>query len=243
LQAVGDLPAEGICARQAHPPPKTSALYVRTGYSILSRLRLTVALLAAAGLGVSAAEQGRSDPQAPTIPKISDMRENFFSSLVPDRLARLQFAEAEGAHRQMGPFRIATPGVALTDARLEINATPCTPADWAALLDNLAKYRLAQLPTLLVVTLPDGRECLAPRFPLVRQQDHTLVLERAQVRLAGGELAQPQTVVIGWMGGAAGVVSPRRSSPTSAAAAPEPRSSPVVSMPSSAPANPPAERP
>ena len=152
---------------------------------------------------------------------MKDVRENFFSSVEPDRLARLAFAEAEGAHRQIGPFRIATPGVALKDARLELSATPCTLADWTALLENLAKYRQAQLPQPLVVPLPDGRECLVPRFPLVSSKTNTLVLERAQVRAAGGELSQPQTVVLGWSGGAVGVVSPRgpRTEPASPPAA------------------------
>jgi hypothetical protein len=95
-------------------------------------------------LAVSARGDDRLDLQ---ISQIKNVRMGFFSSIVPERLAHLQFAEAAGAHRQVGPFQIATPGVSLKYARLEINATPCTPTDWTAFTAGLAKYRAAQLRT------------------------------------------------------------------------------------------------
>jgi len=126
-------------------------------------------------------------------------------------LAQLQFAEAAGAQRKLGPFQIATPGVALKDARIEINATPCTPADWTAFIAGLASYRAAQLPQSLGVRLPDGRDCLASRFPVVKGL--LLVFAPAHMRTASGDLGPPQTVVVGWEGNAARVLQPLGPSP------------------------------
>jgi hypothetical protein len=168
-----------------------------------SCFRIAACWIAALVLAVSARGDDRLDLQ---ISQIKNVRMGFFSSIVPERLAHLQFAEAAGAHRQVGPFQIATPGVSLKYARLEINATPCTPTDWTAFTAGLAKYRAAQLPQSLVVRLPDGRECLAPRFPTVKGL--LLVFAPAQLRTPGGDPGPPQTVVVGWVANAPQVLQP-----------------------------------
>ena len=163
------------------------------------------AALLLAGLVVAGGARGEDRPDL-QISNLKDVRMSFFSSLTSGRLARLQFAEVGGAHRKMGPFQIATPGVAIKEGRLEINDTACTATDWTAFTASLAKYRSAQLPQPLVVRLPDGRECLAPRFPAVNGL--TLVFERAQLRPPGGDLSPSQTVVVAWVENAARVLQP-----------------------------------
>ena len=148
------------------------------------------------------------------ISQLKNVRMAFFSSISAERWAHLQFAEAAGAQRKLGPFQIATPGVALKDARIEIDATPCTPADWTAFTASLAKYRAAQLPQSLVVRLPDGRECLASRFPVVKGL--LLVFAPVHMRTPSGDLGPPQTVVVGWEGNGARVLQPLGPSPESA---------------------------
>jgi hypothetical protein len=170
-------------------------------FSRLSRVAaLCFAVVALAG---GARGDVRPDLQ---ISELKNVRMGFFSSISAERLAHLQFAEAAGAQRKLGPFQIATPGVALKDARLEINATPCTAEDWTAFTASLAKYRAAQLPQSLGVRLPDGRECITPRFPAVKGS--LLVFAPAQLRKPGGDLGPPQTVVVGWEGNAPRVLQP-----------------------------------
>ncbi len=127
----------------------------------------SVATLCFAVVALAGETRGAELPDL-QISQLKNVRMGFFSSIAAERLAHLQFAEAAGAQRKLGPFQIATPGVALKDARIEINATPCTAADWTAFTGSLAKYRAAQLPQSLGVRLPDGRECLTPRFPAVK---------------------------------------------------------------------------
>ncbi len=175
---------------------------------VFRRLGLLILGLAAAALAGAAQGEDRPDLQ---LSELKNVRLAFFSSLGPERLGHLRFAEVGGAQLKLGPFQIATPGVAIREARLEINDTACTAADWTAFTGSLAKYRAAQLPQPLVVRLPDGRECLSPRFPAVKGL--LLVFERAQLRAPGAALSAPQAVVVGWEGNRARVLQPTGFSP------------------------------
>ena len=192
----------------------------------LSRACSAVLWFAAAALaGTARADGERPDLQ---ISQLKNVRMGFFSSIAPERLAQLQFAEVGGVHRQVGPFQIATPGFSLKDARLEINATPCTPADWTAFTASLAMYRAAQLPQSLVVRLPDGRECLTPRFPVINGV--RLVFASAQLRTPGANLGPSQTVVVVWDSNAPRVLQLLQPNAL-------PATLPLVGSPATSPAN------
>jgi hypothetical protein len=214
-------------------PPTAEQMGVMPVASLFNFSRLSrVSTLCFAAVALAGETRGAEQPDL-QISQLKNVRMGFFSSIASERLAHLQFAEAAGAQRKLGPFQIATPGVALKDARLEINATPCTAADWTAFTGSLAKYRAAQLPQSLGVRLPDGRECITPRFPAVKGS--LLVFAPAQLRTPGGDLGPPQTVVVGWQGNAPRVLQPL--------AGPSPESATPASVRLGAPAPIPAPDP
>lgn len=151
---------------------------------------------------------GTRDKVAQVI-ELKNSRVSFFSSIEGTAFARLEFATLGAAHRKVGPFRIATPGVAISQPKLSINSTPCTAADWSTLTAELLRFQPAQLSEPLLVILPDKRELVTDRFPRVRGQQ--IIFERAQMRAADGGLARPQPVLVAFTGNAAQVVDFRPS--------------------------------
>lgn len=149
------------------------------------------------------------------VTELKNSRVSFFSSIEGTVFARLEFGTMGGAYRKVGPFRIATPGVAISQPKLSINSTPCTAADWSTLTAELLRFQPAQLSEPLVVALPDKRELVTDRFPRVRGQQ--IIFDRAQMRAEDGGLDRPETVTVAFTGDAAQVMdfgpSPGRPGP------------------------------
>lgn len=126
---------------------------------------LTGAVPARASEAQPDAAADETSPRLPVLPdaasqlgidKIKGLSLGFFSSLSGTEFGHFSVEEIAPATRKHGPFRLPAIGFAITRPRLVLNDTPCSPKDWAALLQTLKAF--AQVPSSgnLELQLPDG---------------------------------------------------------------------------------------
>ena len=203
LQSLGSHPSPRFTGLRVFPPARPKPRPDAVNSLWFHALTALVCGLCCVGT-VRAEPLTGSRDKVTQVTELKNSRVSFFSSVEGTAFACLEFGTMGAAHHKVGPFRIATPGVAISQPKLSINATPCTAADWSTLTSELLRFQPTQLSEPLVVALPDKRELVTVRFPRVRGQQ--IIFDRAQMRAEDGGLGRPQAVLVAFTGDAAQVM-------------------------------------